>query len=216
MPDLGELTIDEMKSYEYTKDSATTLSEELEGARFNVERKLQDQAAEIEILREELKSLSYSVSHDLRAPIRHIQGFIGVVLEDFGNVVPIEMRQYLERIAEGAGDLQRLIEGLLEVAHIARQTMEVQSTDLGKLVREIIDGVVRKTPPDRQIEWNVQTLPQAECDPGMIKVRMEHLISNAFQFTRLEPGAVVNGAAGTNDGVCFFVTDNGIGFEICP
>jgi light-regulated signal transduction histidine kinase (bacteriophytochrome) len=166
MPDLRALPVDELRSHEYTKDSATTSSEELEGARCNVERKLQDQAAEIEILREELKSLSDSLSHDLRAPIRHIQGFMGIVLEDFGNVVPIEMRQNLERIAEGTGDWQRLVEGLLEVAHIARQTMEVQSTDLGKLVREIIDGVIRKTPLDRQIEWNVQTLPAVECDPG--------------------------------------------------
>ncbi len=214
MPNLRELTVDELNRHEPAKGSPTTSSEGLDGARLSAERKLQEQAAEIEILRDELKSLSYSVSHDLRAPIRHIQGFAGIVLEDFENLAPAEIRQYLERIAESAGDLQRLVEGLLGVARISQQTMERQNTDLGNLVRRIIDGIVQTTPADRQIEWKVQTLPQVECDPGMIKILMEQLISNAFQFTRQATrGVVTIGAADSNDGVCFYVKDNGIGFD---
>ena len=92
--------------------------------------------------------------------------------------------------------------------------MELQSTDLGKLVREIIARMDQTPPAGRQIEWNVQALPPVECDPGMIKILMEQLISNAFQFTRAESRAVVTiGATNTGDGVCFFVKDNGIGFD---
>jgi light-regulated signal transduction histidine kinase (bacteriophytochrome) len=214
MPDVRKFTVDERKRHEYTKDSTTTSPEWLEGVRLSDERKLQEQAAEIEILREELQSLSYSVSHDLRAPIRHIQGFTGIVLEDYGNLASAEIRQYLERIAKSASDMQRLVEGLLRVARIAQQAMERQSIDLGILVRKIIDGMVQATSADRQIEWKVQRLPRVECDPGMIEVLLEQLISNAFQFTRLAPRAAVTiGAVDSQDGVCFYVKDNGIGFD---
>jgi hypothetical protein len=212
MQTLRELTVDERNRHQDAERRPTS-SEELGGPGLS-DRKIQEQAAEIETLREELQSFSYSVSHDLRAPIRHIEGFIGIVLEDYGNQVPVEMRQYLERIAEGAGELHRLVEGLLEVVHIAQRTMELQSTDLGKLVREIIARMDQTPPAGRQIEWNVQALPPVECDPGMIKILMEQLISNAFQFTRAESRAVVTiGATNTGDGVCFFVKDNGIGFD---
>jgi hypothetical protein len=204
----------EPAKHERARGSPAAAFGELGQERLSCERKLREQAAEIEILREELKSLSYSVSHDLRAPIRHIQGFIGIVLEDYGNQVPVEMRQYLERIGEGASELQQLVEALLGVAHIAQQAMEVQSTDLGKLVREIVDRMMQTMPANRQIEWSVQTLPQVECDPGMIKVLMEHLISNAVQFTRQTTrGVVTIGATDNNGGPCFFVKDNGIGFD---
>jgi light-regulated signal transduction histidine kinase (bacteriophytochrome) len=214
MPNIRELPGDERKLHQDATGSSAASSEAQGEALRSLERKLQEQAAQIETLTEELKSLSYSVSHDLRASIRHIQGFIGIVLEDHGNQIPPETRGYLERIAEGASDLHRLVEGVLEVTHIAQQTMELQITDLGKLVREIIDGIIETLPADRHIEWNVQNLPQVECDPEMMKVLMAHLISNAFQFTRLKPrSAVTIGATVINGGVCLYVKDNGIGFD---
>jgi light-regulated signal transduction histidine kinase (bacteriophytochrome) len=214
MQNFRELTVDESNRHEDAVGNPASLSEESGDAQVNYERKLREQGAEIETLKEELKSLLYSVSHDLRAPIRHIHGFAGIVLEDYGNVAPAEMRQYLERIAEGAKELQRLVEGLLGVAQLTQQRMDLQRTDLGTLVRGIIDGIVQTTPAGRQIEWNVQTLPRVECDPEMIKILWEQLLSNAFQFTRLEPRAVVTiGTTDSNDEVGFFVKDNGVGFD---
>jgi light-regulated signal transduction histidine kinase (bacteriophytochrome) len=212
--DVRELTVDEPTSHQGVRGNSTTAPEESDDVRRRTERKLREQAAEIEILKEELNSFSYSVSHDLRAPIRHIQGFAGIVLEDYGSQVPAELRQYLERINEGASDLHRMVEGLLEVARITQQPMELQSTDLGQLVREIIDGVVQTTPARHPTEWRVQTLPNVECDTGMVKILMEQLILNAFQFTRPKArGVVTIGAENTNDEVRFFVKDNGIGFD---
>jgi light-regulated signal transduction histidine kinase (bacteriophytochrome) len=214
MQNLRELTVDERTRDNIAEGGLSTSSEELRGPRLGIDRKLQEQAAEIEALKEELRSFSYSVSHDLRAPIRHIDGFIGIVLEDYGHLVPVEMRPSLERIAEGAAELHRLVEGVLGVVHIAQQPMVLQSTDLGKLVRGIIADLDQTTPADRQIEWSVQALPPVECDPGMVKILMEHLISNALKFTGAESRAVVTiGATNTGDEVCFFIKDNGIGFD---
>jgi light-regulated signal transduction histidine kinase (bacteriophytochrome) len=161
-----------------------------------------------------LEAFTYSVSHDLRAPLRHINGFSKILLEDFGPQMNPAAKEYLQRIHETAQYMGRLVDDLLHLARVGRQELILQITELDALVEEAIVHL-RTEAQDRQIDWQVGPLPFVECDPGLIKQVFVNLLSNALKFTRPRERAVIEVGQMTMDGQpVIFVRDNGIGFDM--
>ena len=168
--------------------------------------------AELAALNKELEAFSYSVSHDLRAPLRHIDGFARILREEHGAEFSKEANRYLERILHGANHMGHLVDDLLNLAKIGRRELARRSTNLNLLVREAITELPETE--DRNIEWRLESLPEAHCDPGLLKLVFTNLLANALKFTRGRDPAVIEIGAGDESPVLtIFVRDNGVGFD---
>jgi PAS domain S-box-containing protein len=168
----------------------------------------------LEAANKELESFSYSVSHDLRAPLRAINGFAGIVLEDFGPQLPEEGRKYLDRIRNGGEQMGRLIDDLLAFSRLSRESMSRRTVDTAQLVKAVLDDL-NPQGDGRQIEIKVGELPPCYGDPALLKHVWANLLSNAFKYSRGRTPAVVEIGCCREDGQnTYFVRDNGAGFDM--
>jgi PAS domain S-box-containing protein len=168
----------------------------------------------LETANKELESFSYSVSHDLRAPLRAINGFAGIVLEDFGPQLPEEGKKYLERIRNGGEQMGRLIDDLLAFSRLSRESMKGRMVDTSKLVKSVVDELNPQC-DGRQIEITVSDLPRCYGDPALLKQVWANLLSNAIKYSRGRTPAVVEvGCRRENGEDAYFVRDNGAGFDM--
>jgi light-regulated signal transduction histidine kinase (bacteriophytochrome) len=162
----------------------------------------------------ELEAFTYSVAHDLRAPLRHVQGFAKMLSEDFGPKMPAEAQEHVRDIVNGAQHMGRLVDDLLSLARIGRQEMKAQVTGLNSLVEEVLKDLKHET-EGREIEWRIGTLPFADCDPGLMKLAFYNLLSNAVKYTRPRKPAIIEvGQTKTEGPPTVFVRDNGVGFSM--
>jgi len=169
---------------------------------------------QLETANRELEAFTYSVSHDLRAPLRHIDGFSKILLESYAESLDAEGRGYLERVRSGTQQMGRLIDDLLNLGRISRQEVRWQVTGLQSLV-ESTQQELRLEAEGRAIEWRLGSLPFVECDPALIKQVFANLLSNAVKFTRPRPQAVIEiGQTQDNGRPAVFVRDNGVGFSM--
>jgi PAS domain S-box-containing protein len=178
-----------------------------------LEQRVEERTIELSAANKELESFSYSVSHDLRAPLRHIDGFTRILSEEFADELPDDARTYLARILKATTDMGKLIEGLIKLAHLGRQELAVEKISTSELVKSVIADLPAAD-PQRNVEWRVEDLPSIKCDPDLMKAVLTNLISNALKFTRTRNPAVIE--VGTNvagDQTIFFVRDNGVGFD---
>jgi light-regulated signal transduction histidine kinase (bacteriophytochrome) len=180
-----------------------------------------------EVSNRELESFSYSVSHDLRAPLRHISGFSKLLLEEFGSTLDPAAQHYLERIQTGTQKMGQLIDELLNLARVGRHALRLQPVKLNAIVTEVI-AMLQPDAEGRQVEWVIADLPAVQGDPVLVKQVFQNLLANALKFTR--PRADGNAETGTSaptsgtvieighkeeDGQpVFMVRDNGIGFNM--
>ncbi|HLA62083.1 MAG TPA: response regulator [Nitrospiraceae bacterium] len=170
--------------------------------------------ASLEAANKELEAFSYSVSHDLRAPLRAVDGFAQAVLEDYGQRLPEEAQRYLQTIRQGAQRMGDLIDDLLAFAQLSRQPLTRRAVDTGKIVREVLEELSRQR-DGRQIEVRVGELSACQGDPGLLRQVWVNLLSNALKFTRKTESAVVEiGSALEQGETIFFVRDNGSGFDM--
>ena len=162
----------------------------------------------------ELEAFSYSVSHDLRAPVRHIDGFARLLSETYGEQMPQQVRHYLERILAAAEHMGRLVDSLLNLARIGRKELiRQEAVSLGDLVRKAVSDFSAET-EQRGIEWCIHALPAVTCDPALLSLVFSNLLSNALKFTRGVEHPVIQVGTQTNGGrVTIFVRDNGVGFD---
>src|SRR4029077_4341773 len=179
-----------------------------------LERTLEQRTAELRAVQKELDGLSYSVSHDVRAPLRHIKGYAEILAADFGAGLEPQCRQYLEKIQESAQKMGEMLEELLKLSRLARQELRRQQSPLDTLlhdlVRDIASGFL-----SRKIEWKIAALPILDCDAVLIRQVFSNLLSNALKATRSCPQAVIEVGTVQQDGPpVFFVRDNGIGFDM--
>ncbi len=176
---------------------------------------LEHRAQQLEASNKELEAFSYSVSHDLRAPLRHVLGFAEMLGQDDASTLSPEARRYLEVIAEAGREMGELVDNLLSFLRMNREEMRAVEVDLNALV---LDGIRDLAPAirGRNIEWNIVPLPAATGDPAMLKQVFDHLLDNAVKYTRPRQAARIEvGSAGEDEGrVVVFVRDNGVGFDM--
>jgi PAS domain S-box-containing protein len=189
---------------------------EAEVLRLNVglEARVVQRTAELEEANQELEAFSYSVSHDLRAPLRAVNGFAGIVLEDYGSVLPPEGKHYLERVRDGGKRMGELIDDLLAFSRLGRLPLGLRGVDTKRLVQEVISEL-NLPATGRPIETRVADLPACQGDPALLKQVWMNLLSNAVKYSRERTPAVVEVGCERNHGECvFFVRDNGVGFDM--
>jgi len=177
-------------------------------------RHLAQLAARLETSNQELESFSYSISHDLRAPLRVIDGFSLALLEDHGKSLPPEGQDLLTRVRQQAQRMAQLIEDLLEFSRLGRKPLDVASVDLAALARTVVQDLGQAN-TDRKLDVTVGQLPPAMGDRALLRQVLTNLISNAFKFTRQRPDAQVEIGWRDDNGECvYYVRDNGAGFDM--
>ena len=180
----------------------------------NLEKRVLERTVQLEAANQELESFTYSVSHDLRAPLRHIAGFSGILLEEFGPALDVQVRHYLNRIQEGTNNMAVLIDELLSLARVGRQCIDIHTVDLNRIVGEIV-ALLKPEWEGREVEWKIGSLPQLECDELLIQLVFQNLLSNALKYSRPRHPAVIEvGASEIGGETVIFVRDNGVGFNM--
>ncbi|MET0555404.1 MAG: PAS domain S-box protein [Vicinamibacteria bacterium] len=189
--------------------------EEIGRLNADLERRVEERTAQLEVVNKELESFSYSVSHDLRAPLRHVQGFVEMLTAEVQDGLSATAQRYLGIISTAAGDMGRLIDDLLSFSKMGRSEMHETTIELDQLVersrRELAFAV-----KDRNVTWTVGPLPAVEGDPGMLQLLLANLLGNAVKYTRgRDPARIEVGCGGSEgDRVVLFVRDNGAGFDM--
>ena len=177
-----------------------------------LEHRVLDRTSELAAANQELEAFTYSVAHDLEAPLRHVQSYAEMLEKEYAAQIPAEANQYLKRIELRARNMGKMLEDLLKLSLIGKQSLNCDNVKLNRIVEEIMAGLETG---NGQIEWRVADLPRVACDPGLIKQVFVNLISNAVKYTRLQEKAVVEiGQMPVNDGVAIYVRDNGVGFDM--
>lgn len=180
----------------------------------DLEQRVRDRTAELEVANRELEAFSYSVSHDLRAPIRHIDGYCSILMEDFGFELEPDAKNYIEKVKAAATRMGCLVDDLLRLARVSRQELKVQETDLGLIVRQVLRDLEAE-PGERKIDWRIGPLPTVICDAGLVKQVFTNLIGNAVKYTRGRENAVIEVGQEDSAGMpAIFVRDNGAGFNM--
>lgn len=163
---------------------------------------------------DELESFTYSVSHDLRAPIRQIEGFAKILAEHLGTDIDPQAEQYLRRIKQSSQQMGRLVDDLLQLAQVSQKDPAPRPTSLDSLIVDVLTNV-RAEITDRKIEWRVGALPAVTCDAGLMKVVLTNLLSNAVKYTRPREKAVIEIGQMAKEGeTVVYVRDNGVGFDM--
>lgn len=171
-------------------------------------------ARELAQANRELESFSYSVSHDLRAPLRTVDGFSQIVLEDYGEKLDDQGRDYLGRIRAGCQRMGLLIDDLLKLSRVIRHDLRLTEADLATLARAAVDQL-RAAEPDRAVEFVAPDRLPVVCDPGLLRAALDNLIGNAWKFTGKRTGARVEfGMTEAGGRPAYFVRDNGAGFDM--
>jgi PAS domain S-box-containing protein len=174
---------------------------------------LEQNRQELKLANEDLEGFTYSVSHDLRAPIHHIGGFARLLLEEYGTSLSQGARDYVVRIQERVRHMRQLVDDLLNLSHVGRQGLRIQACPMGALVRKIAFALRAELAP-RDVRVVLGRLPVIRCDPGLARVVFTNLLSNAFKFTREIAHAVVDVGVIVKEGQpVFYVRDNGVGFD---
>jgi PAS domain S-box-containing protein len=188
--------------------------EELRRLNEELERRVQRRTAQLEAFNYELEAFSYSVSHDLRAPLRAIDGFSQILLEDYVDKLDEEGRLYLRRTKDASQRMGHLIDDLLDLSRMARSKMRRERVDLSALVKEVAEEL-RRTQPERQVEVVVEEGLVAKGDERLLRVTLENLLGNAWKFTRDQPHPRIEfGSTQYGDTRAYFVRDNGVGFDM--
>jgi PAS domain S-box-containing protein len=169
---------------------------------------------ELNALNQELEAFTYSVSHDLRAPLRHLDGFSKILLEEYGVQLPVNAQHYLKRIREAASNMGRLVDELLNLAHLGRREPALQLVGLKSIVEKVVRDFSLET-EQRQIEWQIGDLPFVECDPSLMEYVFVNLLSNAVKYTRPRQSARIGVNQVVQNGeTVIVVRDNGVGFSM--
>lgn len=187
--------------------------EEVNKLNAELETRVMERTTQLDAANKELEAFSYSVAHDLRAPLRHIDGFAKILIDDYSSALDPTAQHYLESVREGAKNMGQLVDALLRMGKLGRQELACRPTELNALV----ESVLRDLQPEcegRHIEWKIGELPSADCDRGLMKQVFANLLSNSVKYTRHRERAVIEVGQVTLEGApVIFIRDNGAGFN---
>jgi signal transduction histidine kinase len=204
--EVGALTA----TYDQMQAVIVTQRQELQAAN----ARLAEQVTDLKAANHELEAFSYSVSHDLRAPLRSMDGFSKILTEEYADGMPEEARHYLERVRENAQKMDHLVSALLALSRLGRQAMAVQTVEPRQLVAEVL-GELKEEKNGRRVEITVGELPSCVADGVLLKQVYMNLISNALKFTRTREVAKITVGCRSENGLnTYFVQDNGVGFDM--
>ena len=185
--------------------------EEVRALNAALEERVRARTSELEAANEELRAFSYSVSHDLRAPLRKISYFTEILLDDFADGLGKDARDYLARIHKCSGQMNSLIDEILKLSRISREQMEFVEVDLSDLARDVMEEL-RRSDPARDIDIRIERNLTVNGDRALLRIALDNLFSNAWKFTQKTPQGVIElGREGEDS---FFVRDNGAGFKM--
>ena len=172
-------------------------------------------AKQVGVINQELEAFSYSVSHDLRAPLRHINGYVEMLQRDTAGQLSEKSAHYLTTINESSLEMGRLIDDLLAFSRVGRAEIKASSVSLDEVVKDAIRGLEMST-RDRHIEWRIAPLPRVIGDPALLKQVLANLIDNALKYSRTrDPATIEIGTSGSiGNRASLFVRDNGVGFDM--
>lgn len=186
---------------------------DLQSLNSQLEKRVSSRTLQLQEANNELETFSYAVSHDLRAPLRHMEGFSHVLQEKYGSSLPQEAQHYLGRIRSATTHMASLVEGLLQLSHLGTQLPNMSAVPLGS----VFEAARRELQPEllkREIDWRVGVLPVVEGDFVLLAQVFANLLSNAIKFTRGQPRAVIEVGNCERQGENpTFVRDNGVGFD---
>jgi len=179
----------------------------------DLERRVAERTVQLVAANKELDAFSYSVSHDLRTPLRHITGFTGVLVAKHSSQLGPEGQELLKFIQDGSQKMNLMIDDLLNLARLDRRDAVSKMTPLNSLVEDVLKDLKSEI-DGRQIEWHIGSLPAVNCDPGLLQQAFANLLSNAVKYTRRREQAVIEVDQMTIDGeAVIYVRDNGAGFD---
>ena len=179
-----------------------------------LEQRVADRTRALEVANRELESFSYSVSHDLRAPLRAIEGFSSLLESEYAAQLDERAKDYFRRVRGGATRMGLLIDDLLNLSRLSRQEMKIGPVDLSALAREAAEDL-RGAEPERKVIWVIAPLVKAEGDLGLLRVAMQNLIGNAWKYSSKRESARIEFGCSERDGrPAYFIRDNGEGFDM--
>ena len=181
----------------------------------NLERRVAERTAELEAANKELEAFSYSVSHDLRAPLRGIDGFSKAILDRYADKLDDKGQHYLQRIRAGTQRMGELIDDLLKLSRVTRSEMRRTKVDLSAMAKEIA-AELYSTQPERQVEWAIAPGIVADGDARLLRIVLENLLNNSWKFTslRIDSRIEFNATLQEDGKIAYFVHDNGAGFDM--
>lgn len=195
-------------------DDKKRMEENVSQMNVSLERRVQERTAQLEASNRELEAFSYSVAHDLRAPLRAIDGFNQTLIEDHGTDLPQEARELFQRARQASQRMSQLIDDLLNLSRVARAEMRHQQVNLSDMATTIA-AELQKAEPERRVQVNIQAGVTATGDDRLLRLALENLLGNAFKFTRQKSEAHIEfGSTTKNAGRVLFVRDNGAGFDM--
>ena len=187
---------------------------EIEDLNAELERRVSDRTAQLELSNRELESFAYSVSHDLRAPLRSIEGFSQALLEDYGGRIDETAADYLRRVHAATQRMSGLIDDLLALSRVSSTEMRRAPVDLSALAAEIVEEL-RRQESQRAVSVTVEPGMRVQGDPSLLRIALQNLLHNAWKFTGRNGSATIAVGAMQREGVpAFFVRDNGVGFDM--
>ena len=184
---------------------------ELQGYRNHLEEMVKQRTAELRDINEELEAFAYSISHDLRTPLRGIDGFSQALLEDYGDKLDDTGRAYLTRVRTATQWLGRLIDSMLQLSGVTRHTMRDTVVSLSAICDEVM-GDIRRRDPGRDVAVTIAPDCVVQGDPQLLRVLIENLLGNAWKYTGKQQQAQIEFGRRSDDGA-FFVKDDGAGFD---
>lgn len=187
---------------------------ELAKHREHLEELVKERTIALEHSNQELEAYSYSIAHDLRAPLRSIAGFSEILMEDAAEKLDSVDLQYLQRIIKSTSHMAELIDDILELSRVSRSEMQLDEVNLSETCFEI-SNILQASNPQRRVEWHIQPNLKVQGDPNLLYVVMSNLLGNAWKFTQQKSQAVIEfGTTDRNSKRFYYVRDNGIGFDM--